>query len=120
MKEQLEALQQEALDSVSKTEEMKELQQTKVAFLGKKGSLTGILRGMGKLSKEERPVIGEMANRVRESITDRKSTRLNSSHVANSYAVFCLKKNRAPRMPNRSDTNDNVVNQDDARYGSRC
>ncbi|HLR41195.1 MAG TPA: phenylalanine--tRNA ligase subunit alpha [Virgibacillus sp.] len=70
MKEQLEALQQEALDSVSKTEEMKELQQTKVAFLGKKGSLTGILRGMGKLSKEERPVIGEMANRVRESITE--------------------------------------------------
>lgn len=69
MKEQLESLQTEALDNISKTEEMKELQEVKVAFLGKKGSLTSILRGMGKLSKEERPVVGEIANRVRESIT---------------------------------------------------
>lgn len=68
MKEQLEALQQQALDRISQTKEIQELQQIKVAFLGKKGSLTTVLRGMGKLPKEERPVVGEIANRVRETI----------------------------------------------------
>src|SRR5690625_4850765 len=70
MNEELEALQQDALDALSNTQDMNELQQTKVHFLAKKGCLTGILREMGKLSKEERPVIGEMANHVRESITE--------------------------------------------------
>lgn len=37
-------------------------------FLGKKGELTAILKEMGKLSAEERPVIGQMANEVRQSI----------------------------------------------------
>ncbi|WP_067730646.1 phenylalanine--tRNA ligase subunit alpha [Oceanobacillus damuensis] len=79
MKEQLEAIQAEALERISQTEDMKELQDIKVAYLGKKGSLTGVLRGMGKLSKEERPVIGEVANKVRESITaalDEKNEKL--------------------------------------------
>ncbi|ASN05050.1 phenylalanine--tRNA ligase subunit alpha [Virgibacillus necropolis] len=70
MKEELEKLQQEALDKIKDTEQLKELQAIRVAYLGKKGSLTGVLRGMGKLSKEERPVIGEIANNVRETITD--------------------------------------------------
>ncbi|HLR67153.1 phenylalanine--tRNA ligase subunit alpha [Virgibacillus alimentarius] len=69
MKEQLESLQNEALDSISKTQDLKKLQEIKVSFLGKKGSLTSVLRGMGKLSKEERPIVGEVANRVRSSIT---------------------------------------------------
>jgi len=79
MKEQLEAIQAEALQRISETEEIRELQDIKVAYLGKKGSLTGVLRGMGKLSKEERPVIGEIANRVREAITsalDEKNQKL--------------------------------------------
>lgn len=68
MKEQLEAIQKEALQRISDTKDIKELQDIKVAYLGKKGSLTSVLRGMGKLSKEERPVIGEIANHVREAI----------------------------------------------------
>src|SRR5205809_958745 len=58
---------------------------------------------------------------------DRKSTRLNSSHGYISYAVFCLKKKKinnnyfkAPWMPDRTETNPNELNQDDARYGFRC
>src|SRR5215469_17252084 len=80
---------------------------------------------------------------------DRKSTRLNSSHVATSYAVFCLKKKtilgtinpdtnkipkhlfqgylntynnyfKAPWMPDRTEANPNELNQYDARYGFRC
>ncbi|MFD2046272.1 phenylalanine--tRNA ligase subunit alpha [Ornithinibacillus salinisoli] len=69
MKEQLELLEKEAIEKIEQTADIKELQSIKVAYLGKKGSLTGVLRGMGKLSKEERPVIGELANSVREAIT---------------------------------------------------
>lgn len=69
MKEQLEAIQEEALEQVKQATDLKELQDIKVTYLGKKGSLTVVLRGMGKLSKEERPVVGEIANNVRESIT---------------------------------------------------
>ncbi|WP_284139784.1 MULTISPECIES: phenylalanine--tRNA ligase subunit alpha [unclassified Virgibacillus] len=69
MKEQLLALQQNALQQINEVDNQKELQDIKVAFLGKKGSITGVLRGMGKLSKEERPVVGEIANQVREIIT---------------------------------------------------
>ena len=65
MKEQLAALQTEALEKVSNIETIKELQEINVAYLGRKGSLTAVLRGMGKLSPEERPVVGELANKVR-------------------------------------------------------
>ncbi|MFA1821239.1 phenylalanine--tRNA ligase subunit alpha [Virgibacillus oceani] len=71
MKEQLQTIQKEALAEINNAEEMKELQGIKVTYLGKKGSLTQVLRGMGKISKEERPVIGELANQVREEITKR-------------------------------------------------
>ncbi|HLR03723.1 MAG TPA: phenylalanine--tRNA ligase subunit alpha [Virgibacillus sp.] len=69
MKEQLQDIQSTALAEIDQTEDAKSLQDIKVHFLGKKGSLTSVLRGMGKLSKEERPVIGELANQVREKIT---------------------------------------------------
>lgn len=79
MKEQLNALETEALEKIAQVEDTKKLQEIRVAYLGKKGSLTAILRGMGKLSKEERPVVGETANHVRESIAaalDEKSEKL--------------------------------------------
>ncbi|MEJ8778601.1 phenylalanine--tRNA ligase subunit alpha [Pseudogracilibacillus sp. ICA-222130] len=68
MKEQLQAIEKEALERIAQIETLKDLQDVQVTYLGKKGSITGVLRGMGKLSPEERPVIGEMANKVRESI----------------------------------------------------
>lgn len=80
MKEELETLEQEAIKKIADTDQLKKLQDIRVAYLGKKGSLTSVLRGMGKLSKEERPVIGEIANRVRETITaalEEKSDTLN-------------------------------------------
>lgn len=68
----IEALAKEELSKVSDTKALEEL---RVKFLGKKGELTAILKQMGKLSAEERPVIGQLANRVRadieESITNR-------------------------------------------------
>lgn len=69
MKEQLSILQTEAIEKVKLTESLKDLQAINVAYLGRKGSLTTVLRGMGKLSKEERPIVGQLANEVREAIT---------------------------------------------------
>src|SRR5699024_5938005 len=69
MKEQLHSIHQEAIEKIKKSDSAKHLQELKVAYLGKKGSITSVLRGMGKLSKDDRPVIGEIANKVRESIT---------------------------------------------------
>ncbi|MGM8213320.1 phenylalanine--tRNA ligase subunit alpha [Virgibacillus sp. W0430] len=68
MKEQLDLLQQKALSEIEDTHSVKELQQLNVTYLGRKGSLTNVLRGMGQLSKEERPVIGQLANQVRAAI----------------------------------------------------
>ena len=68
MKEQLNAIYEKAVESIKNAEQMKDIDELKVKILGKKGELTGILKGMGKLSPEERPVIGEMANRIRSEI----------------------------------------------------
>ncbi|TDQ39170.1 phenylalanine--tRNA ligase subunit alpha [Aureibacillus halotolerans] len=70
MKDELYALQEQALADVEKAEQGKELQDIKVKFLGKKGPITEVLRGMGKLSAEERPLIGQVANEVRGSIQE--------------------------------------------------
>lgn len=68
MKEQLNQILSQALGQVSSVTSQQELEAARVKFLGKKGELTSILRGMGKLSAEERPVIGQLANEVRAQI----------------------------------------------------
>lgn len=68
MKERLLALQDEALQELNQVETPQQLNELRVKYLGKKGPLTEILRGMGSLSAEERPVIGQVANDVRAAI----------------------------------------------------
>ena len=69
MKEQLENIRQQAQEELAKASSKQELEALRVKYLGKKGELTAILKQMGKLSPEERPVIGQLANEVRENIT---------------------------------------------------
>ncbi|MYL50312.1 phenylalanine--tRNA ligase subunit alpha [Halobacillus litoralis] len=79
MKERLEELKQEALAKVEQADSVQGLKDVRVEYLGKKGPITEVLRGMGKLSKEERPVIGQLANDVREHIAqaiEKKQTAL--------------------------------------------
>ncbi|MDX6152041.1 phenylalanine--tRNA ligase subunit alpha [Marinococcus sp. PL1-022] len=71
MIERLEELQQEALQQIEEAGDTKELEQVRVKYLGKKGPITEVLRGMGQLSKEERPVVGQKGNEVREAIQER-------------------------------------------------
>ena len=68
MKEELEKIEKLALEEISKVNDLKELTDLKVKYLGKKGELTAILRGMGNLSPEERPIIGSIVNTVRDNI----------------------------------------------------
>lgn len=68
MKQKLEQIQQSAEAAIRQAQSMDELEQIRVRFLGKKGELTSVLRGMGELSAEERPLVGKIANEVREAI----------------------------------------------------
>lgn len=68
MREKLEQIRLKAKEEIKKVESGKLLDDFRVKFLGKKGELTLILRGMGALSQDERPVIGQLANEVRQDI----------------------------------------------------
>jgi phenylalanyl-tRNA synthetase alpha chain len=68
MTEELNELQEDAKNKIAGSMDEKTLQDTKVFFLGKKGKLTAILRGMKDVSAEQRPVIGALANQVRENV----------------------------------------------------
>ena len=68
MKAELEGLAEEAKAQLSASADEKALQDARVAYLGKKGRLTAILRGMKDLTAEDRPVMGAAANAVREEI----------------------------------------------------
>ena len=68
MKEQIEQIKLNALKEIEQAKDLKELNEVNVKYLGKKGELTAVLRGMGALSAEERPVIGSLVNVVRDEI----------------------------------------------------
>ncbi|MGG1216240.1 phenylalanine--tRNA ligase subunit alpha [Priestia endophytica] len=89
MKERLQELKEEALGKVESAQNLKEVNDVRVAYLGKKGPITEVLRGMGKLSAEERPVIGSLANEVREEIASQiaaKQARLEEEEVERQLA----------------------------------
>lgn len=68
MREQLEKIKNDVLAEIKTIGQSQGLEEIRVKYLGKKGELTSILRGMGGLSAEERPIVGKLANDVREAI----------------------------------------------------
>ena len=70
MKEQLEALKQQALAELEALSSQKDVEDFRIRMLGKKGALTGLLRGMGAVPAEERPVIGQMVNDLRAMLEE--------------------------------------------------
>ncbi len=70
MKEQLERIRASALEAMAQVKDSAELDALRVRILGKKGELTAVLKTMGKLSAEDRPVMGQMANNVRAAIEE--------------------------------------------------
>lgn len=65
---QLETVEKEALNAFGTTKNLNDLENLRQKYLGKKGTLNSILRGLGKLDKEEKPKVGQLANQVKERI----------------------------------------------------
>ncbi|MDY6064975.1 MAG: phenylalanine--tRNA ligase subunit alpha [Finegoldia sp.] len=70
MKEDILKIKDESLNLIKEAKNLDDLEKIRISILGKKGSLTLIMKGMGKLSKEERPLIGKLANEVRTEIEE--------------------------------------------------
>ena len=68
MKEQIENIKKTAIEEIAKAEDLQTLENARVKYLGKKGELTTILRGMGSLSPEERPVVGKLVNIAKNEV----------------------------------------------------
>lgn len=77
MKEKIEEIKLIAKESIDNANDLKSLDEIRVKYLGKKGELTAILRGMGAVSPEERPILGSLVNKAKEElealITDKEA-----------------------------------------------
>ncbi|NJK50104.1 phenylalanine--tRNA ligase subunit alpha [Candidatus Gracilibacteria bacterium] len=68
---ELQTLKQEAQLAIAQVTNLEQLEQLRIDYFGKKGQLAQILRGMGKLSQDDRPRIGALANEVKEELQER-------------------------------------------------
>ena len=82
MREQLEQIKQNALAALDAAATPAALEELRVKLLGKKGELTAVLKQMGKLSPEERPIMGQMANTVRAEIEAKLEERKSAINAA--------------------------------------
>ena len=77
MKEQIEQIKLKSIEEIKNSTDLKNLEELRVKYLGKKGELTAVLRGMKDLSPEERPIIGNLVNDVKaelENLIEEKET----------------------------------------------
>ena len=70
MKEELQQIETEGLTELKTVGDLRELESLRIKYFGRRGLLSAVMRGMGKLSKVERPVVGKIANEVRASLTE--------------------------------------------------
>ena len=70
MKELMQSLREASIKAINESDNPESIEALRVKYLGKKGELTGILRQMGKLSPEERPAMGQLANQLRAEIEE--------------------------------------------------
>ena len=90
MREKLMALREEALAELASVSSLDELKDLRVKYLGKKGPMTEILRGMGKLPAEERPKIGQIVNEIKAEL----------EKIINENTVVLEKKALADKLAN--------------------
>ena len=68
MKQRLEEIKLSAVDAVKNSSTLPEIEEIRVKYLGKKGELTAILKQMGSLSPEERPIMGQLVNKAKAEV----------------------------------------------------
>jgi len=102
MQEELKLLEKEALSELNTVENLDQLESLRVKYFGRRGRLTEVMKGMSKLSKEERPIIGKLANEVRghlnqrfEEITDELKKRERSDSLVSEAVDITLPGRRA-------------------------
>ena len=84
MKAKLENIKSEAIAALNAAESLKETDELRVKYLGKKGELTAILKMMGSLSPEERPIMGQLVNEAKaalETLIDEKNAELKAAET---------------------------------------
>ncbi len=103
MKQALESIRQAATLEISGVKDTKALDELRVKYLGKKGELTGILKQMGGLSAEERPIVGQLANEIKtdiEGMIEQRGTSLKgdmlSSQLMSEKLDVTMSKPHAP------------------------
>ena len=77
MQEKLISIKESAFNELTNADSSSKLEEIRVKYLGKKGELTTILRSMGGLSKEERPIVGKLVNEVKKEVEDNIEEKLN-------------------------------------------
>ena len=80
VQEELKSIKEESLKEIEQANDLKELNEVKIKYLGKKGELTQILRNMGNISPEERPKLGASVNIIRDELEkeiDQKEKKFN-------------------------------------------
>ena len=82
MKQQLESIRSQAMAALEEASTPAALEELRVKLLGKKGELTAVLKQMGKLTAEERPVMGQLANSVRAAIEEKLEERKAEIHAS--------------------------------------
>ena len=93
MKQQLEQIKQQAIAALQEAATPAALEELRVRFLGKKGEVTAVLKQMGKLSAEERPIMGQLANSVRaeiEQMLDARKAEINAAVLEKKLAEEAL------------------------------
>ena len=84
MEKEIKNLEKIVLEEIKKISNLDELKKLEVKYLGRKGELTNVLRGLKNLSKEEKPIIGKLANEVKTGIEkafEKKLTELESTKI---------------------------------------
>ena len=79
---ELKSLQDEALKEITSTISLKDLEQLRIFYLGKKGKLSQILRGMSKLDSSKRPYVGSFANKVKNVVQKQLDEKLHDLSFA--------------------------------------
>ena len=100
MQEKISQIRQKALEEIQGASDLAKLNDVRIKYLGKKGELTVILRGMGSLSPEERPVVGSLVNKVRDEL-ENKIQEAEKAFEAKAIEEKLLNENIDVTMPSK-------------------